>query len=313
MTEPDWNDFKVVLALATGQSIAGAGRVLGVDGSTVSRRLAALEDCLGARLIVRGGQRFDWTAEGRAVLAAAEAIQIAVSDASRAVRSAKADGAAAVTVSCPPGIAAMITRLLSTMQEKRPQLSLQLSVENRSVDLAKGEAHVAIRMFRPTEPSLICRRAFELGWAVFASSSYLAEHGWPAAPSDLGSHRLVRYVNALHKVAGPRWLEEHRGDGVDSAQVDNTEVAAHVVASGVGIGVVPCAVATGRPELVRVFPEPVAFNTGFIVYHEAVRDMACVRSAVEALAEMFEEHRELFAGHTAQGGAPPGSAGSDAT
>jgi DNA-binding transcriptional LysR family regulator len=308
MSDPDWNDFKVVLALGAGQSIAGAARVLGVDSSTVSRRLAALEDSLGARLIVRGGQRFEWTAEGRAVLAAAEAIHTAVSEASRAVRSAKADSGAAVTVSCPPGIAATITRLIPLMQEKRPQLSLQLTVENRSVDLAKGEAHLAIRMFRPTEPSLICRRAFELGWGVFASSSYLAEHGCPATPSDLGHHRLVRYVSALHKVAGPRWLEEHRGAGVNSAQVDNTEVAAHVVASGVGIGVVPCAVAEGRPELVRVFPEPIAYNTGFIVYHEAVRDMACVRSAVEALSEMFEEHSQLFAGHPAQGGPRPGSA-----
>jgi DNA-binding transcriptional LysR family regulator len=297
VSDPDWNDFKVVLALAAGQSIAGAARVLGVDGSTVSRRLAALEDCFEARLIVRGGQRFDWTAEGLSVLTAAEAIQVAVSEASRVVRSAKGDTAATVTVSCPPGIAATLTRLIPRMQEKRPQLSLQFTVENRSVDLAKGEAHIAIRMFRPTEPSLVCRRAFELGWGVFASSSYLAEHGTPATPEELGSHRLVRYVSALHKVAGPRWLEEHKGAGVNSAQVDNTEVAAHVVASGVGIGVVPCAVVLGRPELVRVFPDPVAYNTGFIVYHEAVRDMACVRSAVEALAEMFEEQRQLFSGH----------------
>jgi DNA-binding transcriptional LysR family regulator len=298
VAEPDWNDFKVVLALATGQSIAGAARVLGVDGSTVSRRLAALEDCLEARLIVRGGQRFDWTAEGRAVLAAAEAIQAAASEATRAVRSAKVDGAATVIVSCPPGIAATLTRMIPAMQEKRPQLSLEFTAENRSVDLAKGEAHVAIRMFRPTEPSLVCRRAFEMGWAVFASSDYLAEHGCPATPNDLGSHRLVRYVSALHKVSGPRWLEEHKGAGVNSAQVDNTEVAAHVVASGVGIGVVPCAVVLGRPELVRIFPDPVAYNTGFIVYHETVRDLACVRAAVEALSEMFEEQRQLFSGRT---------------
>ena len=299
MSEPDWNDFKVVLALATGQSIAGAARVLGVDGSTVSRRLAALEDCLEARLIVRGGQRFDWTAEGRAVLAAAEAIQAAVSEASRAVRSAKVDSAATVIVSCPPGIAATLTRLIPLMQEKRPQLSLQLTVENRSVNLAKGEAHIAIRMFRPTEPSLICRRAFELGWGVFASSGYLAEHGCPATPKRSRGviDSCATSVRCTRSPARAGW-KSTRARGVNSAQVDNTEVAAHVVASGVGIGVVPCAVVLGRPELVRIFPDPVAYNTGFIVYHETVRDMACVRSAVEALAEMFEEQRQLFSGQT---------------
>jgi DNA-binding transcriptional LysR family regulator len=293
---PDWNDFKVILALASGRSIAGAARELAVDGSTVSRRLAALEDALGARLIVRGGQRFDWTAEGRAVLAAAEAMQAAVSEASRAVSSAKGDAAAAVVISCPPGITATLTRLIPAMQEKRPQLSLQLTVENRAVDLAKGEAHLAIRMFRPTEPSLICRRAFELGWGVYASSAYLVEHGRPATPRDLGCHKVVRYVSSLHKVAGPRWLEDHLGATVNPVQVDNTEVAAHVLASGGGIGVVPCAVVAGRSELVRVFADPVAYSIGYLVYHEAVRDTACVRSAVEALTEMFEENSLVFSG-----------------
>jgi DNA-binding transcriptional LysR family regulator len=69
-----------------------------------------------------------------------------------------------------------------------------------------------------------------------------------------------------------------------------------VLATGAGIGVVPCPVVEGRSELVRVFPEPVAYSTGFIVYHESVRDTACVRGAVDALSEMFEENSRLFTG-----------------
>jgi DNA-binding transcriptional LysR family regulator len=71
VADPDWNDFKVILALATGGSVVGAARALGVDSSTVSRRLAALEESVGAQLIVRGGQKFAWTTEGRALLGAA--------------------------------------------------------------------------------------------------------------------------------------------------------------------------------------------------------------------------------------------------
>ena len=58
MTEPEWGDFKVLVALAHGGSIAGAARCLNVDHSTVSRRLAALEEAAGATLIVRGGREF---------------------------------------------------------------------------------------------------------------------------------------------------------------------------------------------------------------------------------------------------------------
>jgi DNA-binding transcriptional LysR family regulator len=105
-------------------------------------------------------------------------------------------------------------------------------------------------MFRPSEPDLVCRQSFEVGWCVYASQSYLSAHGKPTSADELASHRLVRYVGSLHKVSGPRWLEERGGGAVGSAQVDNTEVASHVVASGGGIGVIPCAVAEERPGMV---------------------------------------------------------------
>jgi DNA-binding transcriptional LysR family regulator len=198
--------------------------------------------------------------------------------------------------SCPPGLSAALTRLMAVVREMRPDLTLELCAENRAVDLGKGEADLAIRMFRPTEPDLVCRQSFEVGWCVYASQSYLSTHGTPASEGELASHRLVRYVSSLLKVSGPRWLEERRGDAVGSVQVDNTEVASHVVASGGGISVIPCAVAEERPGMVRVFPDPVAFNTGWLVYHESARDTARVRAAVDTLAVVFDTHRRVFSG-----------------
>jgi DNA-binding transcriptional LysR family regulator len=230
------------------------------------------------------------------MLGAAQAIQATVLEATRAVQSTKLGTSAVVRVSCPPGLSAALTRLMAVVREMRPDLTLELCGENRAVDLAKGEADLALRMFRPSEPDLVCRQSFEVGWCVYASQSYLSAHGTPTSADDLASHRLVRYVSSLPKVSGPRWLEERRGDAVGSVQVDNTEVASHVVASGGGIGVIPCAVAEERPGMVRVFPDPVAFNTGWLVYHESARDTARVRAAVDTLAVVFETHRRVFSG-----------------
>lgn len=296
MSEPDWNDFKIMLALADGCSVAGAARSLGVDSSTISRRLSALEESLGARLIVRGGQKFAFTSEGKRVLAAAEAIQATVLETTRAVHSAQVDAAVAVRLSCPPGLIGAITRLMSALKEKQPELTLELCGENRAADIGKGEADIALRMFRPSDPDLVCRQVFEIGWAVYAAESYLKEQGLPEQPSDLARHRVVRYVPSMHKVPGPRWLEEHRGPTSAAVQVDNTEGAAHLVAAGGGIGVLPCPVADVRSDVRRVFPEPVAFGQGFLVFHESARDRACVRAAVSALSEVFERHRTLFSG-----------------
>jgi DNA-binding transcriptional LysR family regulator len=95
---------------------------------------------------------------------------------------------------------------------------------------------------------------------------------------------------------GPRWLEEHRGAAKVALRTDNTEVAGQAIASGTGIGVVPWFAESIRPELVRLFPEPVASATGWLVYHETLRDSARVRAALEVLTELFEAHAALFSG-----------------
>ena len=74
--------------------------------------------------------------------------------------------------------------------------------------------------------------------------------------------RSARLRTRPRRFARAPWLEERRGDAVGSVQVDNTEVVSHVLASGGGVSVIPCAVAEERPGMVRVFPDPVAFNTG---------------------------------------------------
>jgi DNA-binding transcriptional LysR family regulator len=294
--DPEWSDLKILAALSRGGSFSGAARILNVDHSTVSRRLAALEDAVEARLIVRGGRELAWTAEGRTMLRAAQSIEGIIAEAARDVRSAKVDAEGAVRLSVPPGISSTLARVLPALREKHPLLAIELRAENRVVDLAKGEADIALRMFRPNEPGLVCRRAFELGWGVYASRAYLAEHGTPASVDDLPNHRLILYVEAVQRAAGPRWLEVHRGTAPAFGHVDNTEVAAQMIASGGGIGVVPCLAALSHPQLVPILQNPIASSTGFIVYHEATRDTARVRAAVEVLLGFFEANAAALSG-----------------
>ncbi len=100
--EPEWGDLKIILALSRAGSVVGAARALGVDQSTISRRLASLEECVGVRLVLRGRREFSLTAEGRAMCTAAEAVETAIGEASRAVRVAKLEVSGTVRVSCPP-------------------------------------------------------------------------------------------------------------------------------------------------------------------------------------------------------------------
>jgi DNA-binding transcriptional LysR family regulator len=152
---PEWSDFKVLLALSRAGSVAGAARELQVDGSTIiSRRLAALEEELAAKLLVRGGREFSWTAEGRSVLEAAEAMEVASASALRAIRSSKVDVDGSVRVSVAPAFVYSLMRLMvPALREEHPALNVEIEGAFQRADLAKGEADIALRMMRPTQTS----------------------------------------------------------------------------------------------------------------------------------------------------------------
>ena len=304
--EPEWSDFKVLLALARAGSVAGAARDLQVDHSTVSRRLAALEDALGAKLLIRGGRDFNWTAEGRTMLAAAEAMQSAAAQATRSVRSAKAEVAGAVRVSLSPGFVPIAMRLmLPALRERHPDLNVQLRGDYQRVDLAKGEADVAVRMTRPSEPDLVGRRAFDCGWCVYASKAYLDTQGRPESHADLARHRLVLYAESMLTIAPLRWLETYKDAATQVSRLDNLEIACQAIAADAGIAVLPCMIGDPVASLERVFSEPVSVNTGWIVYHETLRDAARVRTVVDALLAFFDQNRTIFSGCASEAGSLP--------
>jgi DNA-binding transcriptional LysR family regulator len=292
--EADWNDFKIILALARCSSVAGAARMLAIDHSTVSRRLAALEDALGATLVLRGGREFALTAEGRAALAAAEVQEATVAGALRTIRAAKLDVSGAVRVSCPPGFLPELMRLLPDVRKKHPLLDIEFSGDYRTVDLAKGETDMALRMFRPDEPGLIARRVCEVGWGVYASNDYVAEHGLPDSPEALARHRLILYAETMQGIPALHWMENYRAETTQISRVDNLDIASQIILSGGGIGVIPCFCAARHQEVVSVFADPVASVTGWIVYHETARDTARVRVVADALVGFFEAQDGLF-------------------
>lgn len=206
--------------------------------------------------------------------------------------------AAHVRVSCPTALVAVLQRIVPALHVRHPGLAMQISGANLTVDLSRGDAEIALRMFPTQDPSIVSLRSIELGWGAYGSRSYVADHGLPASPDELARHRLVLYGAALHRVPGPRWIEERCGPSTKATRVQNPEVAGQVIAAGEGIGVIPCIAALQYANLVRVLPTPVASQATWIVYDQAgVRDLELVRTAAEALRELMAAHADVFAGH----------------
>lgn len=292
-----WDDFKVLLALSRGGSVAAAARELQVDNSTVSRRLAALEEALETQLLVRNGREFSWTADGRTAVDAAQAMEQAVAGTVRAVRGTRQEVAGTVRVGVVPALVPdLVAEVLPPLRAAHPDLGVEFIGSYFRADLARGEADIAVRMARPEEGDLIARRAFDLGWFVYAQPGYLERAGRPRTHDELRQHRLVLYLPHMHAVAPMRWLEQHREEGHEVARVDSVDLACTVAASGSGLAVLPTFVGDRNAQLVRVFAERVSVNTGWIVYHESARNSARVRAVADALARHFRAAEPVLAG-----------------
>ena len=293
----EWSDFRVLLALARAGSVAGAARELQVDQSTISRRLSALEEAVGAKLLLRGGREFSWTAQGRAALEAAEAMETAAASALRAIRASKEDVEGNVRVSVAPAFMHLLLRqLLPGLRESHPHLLVTIEASTARADLSKGDTELAVRMMKPAEPDLVARRAFDCNWYVYASRAYLAAHGAPKTHEQLGQHALVLYGEVLHTAPPVRWLEAHKAGARATMRVDSVEIACEAAAADGGIAVLPAVVGDLAPSLARVFPEAVATNTGWVVYHACVRDNTRVRVVADALVEFFRVHAATYLG-----------------
>jgi molybdate transport repressor ModE-like protein len=170
----DWNDLRHLLAVAREGSTHAAAKALDVSQPTVQRRLAALEESVGRKLVERHPTGYRLTELGKALLPHAEDVERSVEAFQRQLMAEGEELTATLRVTCPEGMASrLLAPVIETFREKYPELRVDLIMTDHRLDLAKGEAEVALRMHEPGDDSLIARRIANSPWAVFASQSYI--------------------------------------------------------------------------------------------------------------------------------------------
>ncbi len=297
MAELEWSDFKVILALSRGGSVAGASRILGVDSSTVSRRLSAAEEAFGAVLVLRGGREFRFTAEGSIALHTAEAMEASIQSTQTAIKSAKQAIEGKVKITTVGSFFHFLNPICAILHRQHPNLHVEIYDTDPMVNLAAGEADIGLRFAQPKEPDLIARKAFEVGWCVYASKDYAAQYGLPKTPEELREHRLILFTETRHHLPGFAWMEQFKTGEERFARLNNTSVALRSVLSGVGIAALPCYDEDAHTNLLRVFPEPFYHQPVYIVYHESLRDSARIRVVVEGLLAYLQGKSEQLTGN----------------
>jgi len=292
----DWNDLRYFLAAARAGTLAGAARQLGVKHSTVGRRLAALEHAIGATLVVRGETGVRLTPLGEALVSRVEEVERSIGD----LNGQAALHTARVRVAMPSGFANLLTphlpELLAELRRKHPQTSLEFVSGSRRVDLAKGEAELALRVGPEMDETLVVRKIEELGWSLYASPAYLARRPAPADPRHLSGHEVLGFNVGFSGHPGAIWLAEH-GAGARTVLL-HREVEDMVAAAvaGVGLAILPCIIGDMEPRLQRLTTEILGRRSLSIVYRREVLLAKSVQTVMRFVIEVMRVHARLLRG-----------------
>lgn len=284
--------MELFVAAADAGSLSAAGRALGLTPSAVSRTIDRIEARLGVRLLLRTTRRLTLTAEGQSYLSAARRILADLDDAEQAVADQGAPrGRLRVSAALAHG-RLVVVPLLKDFVARYPHILVDLSLTDTVVDVAAGQADVAIRFGLLADSGLTARKIGETGRVVVASPEYLARRGEPMTPEDLHDHDCL---NFNFRRAEPVW--PFRRDGIDFAltvsgpvEANNGETLTQLARDGVGITRVGAFSAEDDIRDGRLVPLLEAFNPGdreaiHAVFVGGVNTPARVRVFVDFLAE----------------------------
>jgi len=295
-TEFDWDNLRYFLAVARSGRLTAAARSLGQDHTTVSRRIAALETAFGSPLFERQPQGYRLTKAGQQLMAFAESIERTTIRAAKELSGAAATIAGSVRVGAPDGFGgSFLGPRLGRIVERHPDLQVELIAMPRIFSLSKREADIAIGLACPKEGRLYARKLTDYRLELFAAPSYLASHGTPASANDLHQHRLIGYADEYIFSPELDYLPLISAGLKARIRSSNLIAQLNATAAGAGICVLPCFMAAGNPELMRVLPEQVSLTRTFwLITHADLHDVAWVKAAGDIIAEMVQAERGLF-------------------
>ena len=289
----DWDNVRVFLAVArAGQFVAGARR-LHLDHATASRRVAALEAALGAKLFDRRTTGARLTSAGERFLAAAEQMESAFLHAQSDVSGLDVELAGDVRIGAPDGFSTYyLAQALGPFIARNPALRVQLLPLPRLTPLARREVDIVIGLDKPESGRFFARKLTDYTLGLYASAAYLEAHGAPGP--HFSGHRLIGYVEEYAFSSALSYVSELFGDKPTQLECASAVTQLEAVRAGVGLGVVHDFIARRFPDLKRVLPERTAARAYWIVTHEDTRGLGRIRAAHEHIVACVERDRGMF-------------------
>jgi len=283
--EPTWDLYGAFLAVMRGGSLSAAARTLGVAQPTVRRQIEELEELLGVVLFTRAANGLVPTETAVATLPYAEAIAANARALVRAVSGGPKEDRGTVRVACSEIVGTyVLPPMLAALRRRHPRIQVELAVSNRTEDLVRRDADLAVRMVRPVQQGLVARRIGRIELGLFAAPSYLAEHPPPKKLTALvRDHALVGADRDRGVITALASLGVAATPSDFVLRTDSDVAQLEAVRAGVGIGVCQVPLAARGVPLQRVLPKVAFHLETWLVMHEDLRRSRRVRVVFDHL------------------------------
>lgn len=291
----DWDDLRYFLAIARHRTLSGAARALGVQQSTMGRRLEALEERAGAKLLQKTPSGFVLTEAGEAILGNVERIESETLAVERVItgKDVRLEGAVRLTA-VENFTVKLLTPILAKFHEKYPGIILELVPDTRLLSLTKREADVALRFVRFTQHDIAVRKVADVAFGVYASRDYLERYGLPDLAQGAAGHRILLAQEDLMSAAHMAWFSGLTGRA--SVVLRSNSSSTHVVAAeaGMGIGCLPRYLGDSA-RLIRIETSPPApLNELWMGVHNDIRHTPRIREVTNFIAAALKQQAHVL-------------------
>ncbi|GLU28059.1 LysR family transcriptional regulator [Brucella sp. NBRC 12950] len=292
----NWDDLKAFLAVARLGRLTVAARHIGLDHSTLSRRIIALETSLRVPLFERSPGGYKITEAGEKLAAEVQQMESAVIRIQTEMSSKVNSLSGPVRLTIPEGFSSnFLVRRLHLLPQELSDIRIELIADPSIVSLTKREADIAIMMERPTLGPLVSRKLCDYEYGLYCSHDYLRTHEAIGSIADIDRHFIIGYIPDLMPTPAHDYLRNFLPHRDADLQVSNILTQVDATSHGVGIALLPCFIAAHSPQLVRLLPDKISFlRSYFIVTHENPRYRLRTERVKDFIIEQVNANRHAF-------------------
>ena len=286
----DWNDLRYFLAVARTGSTLAASKQLKVSQATVSRRVTALEQMIGVEIFARKPSGYSLTQRGESLLPAAENVEesiLAFSDLV-AMESRRLSGTVRLTT-VESAANAWVIPALAQLRARFPDIRVEIITTDDNLDLARGEADLAIRFgSKPTEEALVVRHLTDMEESFYASHELVARLGLPACLAEVARFPLVTSMDDAGMINS--WILAHLPDAEIAHRTNRLSSIIASVRTGIGASILPCLMGDDIRGLMRLTPPITELTTpGWMVTTDQARRQPHVLAVIDFIVGQIQE------------------------